>query len=336
MSLPSFIKIPNKILQLVGLQVHRSASLKAEKSYHESRVSKLSEFYLSLLQRSTSTINTKICGIVFSKDRAMQLHALLTSYFHYSKERTPLVVLYTHTSERHCKAYDILKFELKDLPITFVSEINFADQLIDIVTNNESDRIFFMTDDGVFLDTFDLSDCLNFDPSEYIFSLRLGSDFDFCYTHNRAQTIPEFKEENLGQKQFLQWIWKDMVNSPDWIYPLSVDATIFRKSEIEMVLGKIQFRNPNSLEAQMQHYKDLFILRKGVCYQKAKYVNVPCNIVQTEIDNVHTGMFSTTELLERFLNGERINWRSLNKKNPRNVQMIRYTFTKSCMKYECN
>jgi hypothetical protein len=48
-------------------------------------------------------------GIVFSKDRAMQLHALLSSDFSYVKNPLPLYILYTFSNERHARSYEELK-----------------------------------------------------------------------------------------------------------------------------------------------------------------------------------------------------------------------------------
>lgn len=52
-----------------------------------------------------------------------------------------------------------------------------------------------------------------------------------------------------------------------------------------MILHELTFSTPNSLESQMLSYKELFLCRKGVCFSKVKYVNIPCNIFQKEFNN---------------------------------------------------
>ena len=311
----------NKFLKPLNIQVNKSSSLKNEKNLYEGRIKRLAEFYYDFNDINIESLNCEISGIVFSKDRAMQLHALLSSYFHYTKNSAPLKILYTYSNEQHKQAYEILHKELDGCPVEFILESDFSLQLTGLIHQLESDRLFFMTDDGIFLDHYDLSDCLKFDPLQNIFSLRLGADMNFCYTYNRRQDVPVFSTENI-----CTWTWNDMKDSPDWIYPLSVDATIFCKKEVEMILDHISFKSPNSLESQMQLYNDLFVQRKGVCFSKVKYVNIPCNIVQNEFDNISTGTFSVTELAQRFLDGKRINWSMLENYKARDAQIVKFTF----------
>src|SRR5258705_11456418 len=53
-------------------------------------------------------------GIVFSKDRALQLHALLSSYFLYVKNPVRLYVLYKTSNERHDRSYEELKIQFRE------------------------------------------------------------------------------------------------------------------------------------------------------------------------------------------------------------------------------
>lgn len=321
----------NKVLKPFHVQLNRTKSLNNEKAYYENTIKRLSHFYQDFIGKFQSDLNTDISGIVFSRDRAMQLHALLSSYFYYTKNPASLIILFTYSNEQHKQAYKILQKEFQTFPVSFVAETDFAIQLKEIVNNMKADRIFFMTDDGVFLDHYDLSDCLNFDPIDNIFSLRLGSDFDFCYSHNKRQALPEFVQQNINGQDFNSWKWEEMKDSPDWIYPLSVDATIFLKKEVETILNAILFKSPNSLESQMQLYNDLFIQRQGICFSKAKYVNIPCNIVQNEFNNLHTGTYNVNELLDRFLKRQRIDWKILKNLRAPEAQVAKFTFIDQCL-----
>lgn len=316
----------NSFLRYFNLKLSRASSIKKLHESYESSSKRISQFYTKKLAYKGENLNQGISGIVFSKDRAMQLHALLSSYLFYTTNSQPLTILYTYSTEEHKKSYHILQDEMKDCPITFVVENNFAEQLKEIIKVSDADRIFFLTDDGLFVDHYDLKDSLLFNPVENIFSLRLGNDLNYCYSYDRPQEIPVFTEIKSEAKIFNSWQWSLMKKSPDWIYPLSVDATVFLKSEISTMLDHLNFKNPNSLEYQMQLYNDLFIYRKGICYNKVKYVNVPCNIVQSEFDNISTGLFSTEDLLHLFLNGKRINWQKVENWNARDVQTLKYSF----------
>ena len=319
------MNLVNKILSYVNLKVSSATTIKRNSENAEKNLRLVAEFYRNSINNKNG-FNQDITGIVFSKDRAMQLHALLASYFHFTKNAAPLFVLFTCSNAEHERAYQILKTEFVSFTVTFIAESNFRLDLQNIICKSNADRVFFMTDDAVFVSEYDLDNCLQFNPIDYVFSLRLGRDFDFCYTHNIAQEIPAFYDEKRGGIDLNSWIWNDMKGSPDWIYPLSVDATIFYKKEMEAFINMIPFKSPNSLEAQMQKYTSLFLFRKGICYSTTKYINIPCNIVQTEFKNVSTNLFSTNELLQNFLDGKRIDWHFPQNLKPREVQLIKYSF----------
>ncbi len=320
------MNIINNILSPFDITLGRKSAMAKVVRDFENRLKQVSTFYSLSLANHNQHLNKQITGLVFSKDRAMQLHALLSSYFHYTQNAAPLTVLFTFSSELHQQSYVTLQNQFMHLPVTFVQEVNFAQQLLQLVKQATSDRIFFMTDDGIFLDHFDLDDCLNFDPLKSVFSLRLGEDLDFCYSFNRKQSIPSFQQEVIKENTFNKWVWKNAESSPDWSYPLSVDATIFLRAEIEAMLDFTSFKSPNSLESQLQLFNDLFLYREGVCYSKVKYVNVPCNLVQDEYLNHFTGTYSASELLTLFQEGSRIDWSVLEKWNARDAQLARFNF----------
>lgn len=316
----------NKILKPFQVQINKTGSLEKEKILYLETVKRISNYYTYFLSSLECELNDGIFGIVFSKDRAMQLQALLSSYFYYTTNPAPLHILFTCSSSKHKFAYEIMQKEFEDFPVSFTEETCFCEQLKQIVKGQKADRIFFMTDDAVFLDSYDLNDCLNFHPLQNVFSLRLGRDLDFCYAYNKKQDIPLFTVENVMGKEWNSWIWKDMYHSPDWNYPLSVDGSIFLRKEIETILNYISFKSPNSLESQMQLLKELFVQRKGICYSKAKYVNVPCNRVQNEFDNVFHNTYSVNELVDKFLEGDRIEWKTFKELKAPEVQKIKFDF----------
>ena len=301
----------NKLLKPFKMELHKTKSLQSQKAFTEDTINRIAAFYQDFNICSQGRRNDGISAIVFSKDRAMQLHALITSYFFYTKNAAPLTVLLTCSDDSHKRAYEDLQRDFSTQPVRFVTENNFNTQLKDIIKDQEGDRLFFMTDDAIFLEHYDLHDCLEFDPFKNIFSLRMGEDLDFCFAYNKPQQLPRFITEEIEGSTFNTWIWKDMEQSPDWNYPLSVDATIFLRKEILAILEHIQFNSPNSLEAGLQLYKELFLQRKGICFSKAKYVNIPCNIVQQEFKNNFIPRYSTADLRDKFLAGLRIDWKKL-------------------------
>ena len=312
-----------------NFQIKKTTSLAAERQYYHRVINGLEELNKVRIQSDKVLLNELVAGLVFSKDRAMQLHALLLSYFKCAQNPAPITVLFKASDERFMKSYQELMQEVQSYPVHFVEETNFYEQVSEWVRNNKADRIFFMTDDAIFLDQFDFNDILHFNPLDTIFSLTKGTDLTFCFNHNCPQELPKFAEvvDLKNSKQpFLEWVWEDMQASPDWNYPLSVDATFFYQKELQVLLDNIQFKNPNSLEANLQVFVKAFLPRKGACYRKAKYVNIPCNLVQTEVRNRTTGTFSVEELNDTWRTGRRINTDPFWKANINTARTMKFEF----------
>ncbi|MEP6677560.1 MAG: hypothetical protein ABJA78_20530 [Ferruginibacter sp.] len=317
----------NKLFAKAGIQIKKTSSLENEQQYFIRTIGALQELYSYRFQNGNMPFNEEILGLVFSKNRAMQLHALLGSYFHYTKNSSQLKVLYTATGEDYLMSYKNLQREFREFPVEFILETNFKNDVQSLVGKTSADRIFFMTDDAIFSRHYDLSDVLHFNPFNEIFSLRLGKDMGYSFAYQQEQSLPDFQQDDAGQLKTYSWIWGDMKESPDWCYPLSLDGTFFGTNEIAIILNFIDFKNPNSLEASLQLFNSIFLLRKGICYENAKYVNIPCNIVQQDFKNIYTGAFDVAELLALFMAGKRIDWLQYAGNHPKEIQQSKFTFT---------
>ena len=270
-------------------------------------------------------------GIVFSKDRAMQLHGLLSSYFAYLKNPVKLYILYTTSNARHAKSYTELKSLFADKDLVFINEKLFKPDLERLLNTITTTGIFFMTDDGLFIDSFDMKEIISFNPIRVIPSLIKGLDLTYCYIRDRKQALPEFiKPEGLIMPPFMKcWEWGKAGYSSDWAYPLSLDVTFYNKKEVQALIENIIYKGPNSLEtALQQNYAPIFLQRKGVCYDKAKYVNIVCNTVNTEHKNRNTGLHSTEELLEKWEAGHRIHYEDFFGQNCIDAEKSSFTFIK--------
>lgn len=283
------------------------AALSSERLYFQRLITGSQKLYEFSLLKTKRAINHEISGMVFSMDRPLQLEALLRSYFKLVNNPAPLQILYKAGSDKIRKYYENLSFEFSSKAITFLEEVDFRKQVLDWLKSETSDRVFFLTDDGIFLDHLDLNHCRDFDPTLNIFSLRHGKDLTYSFPVKSNQDLPLFKEVESSGESFITWSWLDKPDSPDWVYPLSVDGCVFSRQEIFVVCEAIDFRNPNTLEANMQVFVDFFAIKRGVSFQNVKLVNVPCNLVQTEFKNRSTGLFSISELIEVWESGKRIN-----------------------------
>ncbi len=249
-------------------------------------------YILILLKSHKKNYSENLIGIIFSKDRPLQLYALLESYFIYCKDPAPLLVLYKSSEEDYERAYNEIIDSYKNKEITFRQEIEFKSDLINILENSGSKFIFFLVDDIIFTDQFVFDDFFSLkDNDKYILSLRLGKNLNYCYTKQSKQPLPLFNRK----KNFLIWKWEK--GKLDWNYVFSVDGNIYNKDEILIIAKLINFKAPNSFEAGINTFRFILRRKKGICYQKSKLVNVCLNKVQNEVKNI-SGNISTKELLE--------------------------------------
>jgi hypothetical protein len=182
--------------------------------------------------------------IIFSKDRAMQLDALLQTI----KKYTPFVdlnVIYTYSSEEFYKGYETLK---KDYPnVNFQKESIFKNDILNILNGAASKYMCFFSDDDLFFGKMkfpiNLSGSGSFElPDDVMcFSSRLGENCVYCFNFNKKQ---QYKGEIVGD--YLSWNWTE--GEWDFGYPMSIDGHIFRTGDIKNLLSSIEFKDPFQLE----------------------------------------------------------------------------------------
>lgn len=247
-------------------------------------------------------------GIVFSKDRPLQLHALLTSYAELVREAPPLHVLYRPTSDAYRDAYAEV-FRASPAPLgRVIVETGFRDDLLALLDAVEAPRTFFLVDDIVFVRPTDLAPLLRLDAARFVPSLRLAPHLRRSYTVDRDQPLPPFRAGVLEDPDLRCWRWKD--GALDWGYPLSVDGHLFSTGEIRWMARHAAFAAPNSFERALQEFERGFRTRLGVCHAASRILNVPCTRVQDEIDNLH-GQIAPAELLRVWQSGRRLDHRRL-------------------------
>lgn len=266
-----------------------------------------------MLQNGKSDADTNCEAIVFSKDRAMQLHALLSSYYDQVGNPVKLYVLYTTSNERHSHSYKELIQLFKDKNIQFIHEQSFKKDFENLLDSITSSKLFFMTDDGLFIDRFDLQEVLSFNYFQVVPSVIKGMDLTYCYIQDRQQALPDFIQPAFNLPRAMKcWEWAQAEEGSDWAYPLSLDTTFYDTKEIRAMIKQADYKGPNSLESALHElYAPVFLQRKGVCYDRSKYVNIVCNVVNTEHANRNTGKHSVESLLKKWEEGFRIKYEAL-------------------------
>ena len=108
-------------------------------------------------------------------------------------------------------------------------------------------------------------------------SLRLHSGVSYCYPSAQIVPQPEILDDDT-------WLWSD--GEGDWRYSMSVDGNVYRTADLLPLLSRLEFDNPNSLEAAMAHntlphpFMNLYM-------DAPRLINIPANRVQDNFPNRH-------------------------------------------------
>lgn len=246
--------------------------------------------------------------IVFSKDRAIQLHALLASFYELVNGDAEVKILYTASTKEHRDAYNKLKRIFSKTAVSFKLEESFRADLCDVLNNITTTKTMFLVDDLLFKEPLDLGEFIKYNTSYFVPSLRMGNHLTYSYTTRRKQPLPVFVNSSNTPTNKLVWKWED--GELDWGYPLSVDGHLFDTLEIKTIINNLEFKAPNSLEESMQRYNPIFKTRYGLAFKQSVIINVPNNKVQQENNN-HAGSLSTNFLLQKWQEGYQIDYKKL-------------------------
>ena len=297
----------NRILGAFDFTVQRKSDLLAERWEREA----LKKLYVSSLNRAARGGRETAACIVFSKDRALQLHALLVSYFEQVSGPVPARVLYWTSSDAHRQAYEEVQALFAGQPVSFVCQQgpdSFHSDLIRLLESLQEEKVFFLVDDIVFTESLDMGAFIRFDPFRFVPTLRMGLNLKHSYTMQQQQSLPEFNAGVIDDEDKVCWQWQQ--GEMDWAYPLSVDGHLFSVQELTAMAKLIHFQAPNSFEANLQKFSGLFTPRYGVCYRKSRIINIPCNKVQSENENL-CGNVHQDDLLERWREGLQLDYHRL-------------------------
>ena len=246
--------------------------------------------------------------IVFSMDRALQLHALLASYFEQVRNPVPVHLFYRTSSPAHQRSYEQLIDLFSGRFASVTVQDPFRQKLLELLEAIRAPKMFFLVDDDLFIQKTDMADFTRFDTDRFVPSLRMAPHLTRCYTLDRDQPLPRFLTGVLPDADKVCWCWNDGIY--DWRYPLSIDGHLFSTREMRRMIDRIDFVAPNSFEAGLQAFLGDFIHRIGVGYRQSRIVNIPCNMVQVEWENLH-GSLHQDDLLKKFNDGLQIDYCSL-------------------------
>lgn len=238
---------------------------------------------------SDAAASVKSVGtIIFSKDRAMQLEACLSSLLNTCSDSWALdiSVIYKATDDHMESQYNLLR--LKYATIEFVKETSFYNDLVHSLKPFQ--HILFIVDDCVFRKAWSVVNIIQLlaEHTDALgFSLRLGLNTTFCFSLEREQDIPEYEEiciSNGSRILSIDWTSADA----DWGYPLEVSSSFFRSDDILRFINNVQgILNPNTLESYLSKNAYVFADTRPrlLCYSESAAFCIPFNLVQDRYFN---------------------------------------------------
>jgi hypothetical protein len=251
-----------------------------------------------------------INALVFSKDRAMQLDAVLRSLRLHCRDADLLAttVLYAVSNDTHARHYAQLAREHPG--VHFLEEKDFKGDILSLV--KPSRFLLFLVDDNIFVREFSLEDAvgqLQATPQALAFSLRLGRNTIYSYAFAKHQKLPKFDEVSKGVLSF-DWTTSER----DFGYPFDVSSSIYRTSDMLPLLKRVPFSNPNTLEGHLDSIKgDMGEQNVLLCFDQSVTFANPINKVQSVLPNNRSGKqkrYTPTHLAEMFEQGYRIEVRA--------------------------
>lgn len=226
---------------------------------------------------------SNIRGLVFSKDRAMQLQAVLDSLRLHLRDPQAmrLAVLFRASSPRVGDQYRRLRTRYPD--VAFVEETDFRSQVLSLI--RPSEMVLFAVDDNLFVRDFSIGDicaALAAHPDAIGFSLRLGRNIHRCYMRDVPPAQPAFIP---AAPEIVKFSWPGAPH--DFGYPLEVSSSLYRTAELLALLEQLPFTNPNTLEGLMAANAQLYAAaRPGLlCFEQSVAFCNPVNLVQTVCPN---------------------------------------------------
>jgi len=247
--------------------------------------------------------------VIFSKDRACQLHACLESLSkHFKSDKEPTTtIIYKASTPEFDNGYEKLKQSFPETDnFVWAPEKDFKHQTVKAVHGfpwAPSQFTIFLVDDIIFVNDVNTSDkqfeLIRNNSMIVGISLRLHNGVNHCYATNEIQNVPRFVKDVV-------WAW-DQCNG-DWGYPMSVDGNVYNTDFISSFVDSLDYYNPNTFEAALDSVKHQTNIPSYLCcYPEApKLINVPANRVQSAYKNRYAKGYTVEELNKFYLEGRTI------------------------------
>lgn len=240
--------------------------------------------------------------LIFTKDRPLQLQALLESLDVYVTGLQKIAVLCHAKNDRFLAGYKQLERNFPNVEFVYQSRNNprqdFWPLIKDICDGMSSSYFMFGVDDTIIIDYMKIEECIAMmqQTDSYAFYPYMGKDITYCYM-TQTQKLPP-RLQNVGNNLCT---WDLLAGVGPWGYIYSVYMTIYTRKEIDHLLHVLQAASPNQLEEMWGGNAIVYPQMKGLCYTRSHIINVPLNMVQYDCpQNNCSRRYSVEQLLESF------------------------------------
>ncbi len=253
---------------------------------------------------------SKINLIIFSKDRAAQLHLLLESIC--SQQYYQLFdvnVLWKASNSEYAEGYGLCKYNWPTARF-YEETYSFENETKKLLWEG-NEFASFCTDDMVFFRpaSMQLLEQLNsgaFYPA-CVFSFRLG--FNTIEQDIHAGTRQAQLHKFVEQDGFLKWNPHDYHPHSNYGYPLAIDTHVFWNSKLDEWLKGFSFKNTNELETLLQRYRHE--VSELWSFKHSTSVNIPTNTISGVTRAGEKYSLDLVEANRRYLDGKRLDLNSV-------------------------
>lgn len=251
-----------------------------------------------------------VISLIFSKDRPLQLRAMLESFqtnFLDQDEFVDSCVLYKASNEIYSRQYYKLREEFPN--VVFIREEHLVGQIRDILSLYR--YVFFQVDDNITITPCFIRDaiqCLE-NPLVLGFSYRLGRNTNYCYMLRSNQRIPNF-EKFVENSCNIQLIYDWTTAEYDFGYPLEVSSSVYRVYDILKYMTDENVPCLVMVEGTLNMHRNDFKEKRPYlcCYENSRLFSLPLNNTSGHPDNRAGELkhYSEEELAVFFDQGKRI------------------------------
>jgi hypothetical protein len=249
---------------------------------------------------------------ILSKDRPLQLDALLRSLHAMVGTTAHCVVLYRTSSDSYRRAYAEVFDRHKSMQLDVVAEQDFKSDVCNIIQAKHYDRVTFLVDDQVFVAPVNLKKILTLDPNFATYSLRLGKKITRCQPLGIVTGHPPFLQLEGLPEDWLAWHWDK--GTGDWRGANCLDGNVLSRAMVSAALEHpiaARISGPQTLEMSLN--ASGIATRVGVCSVEPQVINLAINRVSQESYLYPHGTIDADKLLGAWESGLQISLSTVQK-----------------------